>query len=188
MRTPASRLTARWRSCSPQFPFMLGQPHYGAKGEVLKINPEHKGKIQLKFTVHPEPDLSGFVSRHFTESYMLGYRVAQTTGISGHVVSRITRTIFVVRGAREQQFDSASKIEQHRLKFSKRQKEVCGYTKRTSSIPVMRGKCQCLRTCMAPSITSNVIPDQFQKYFKNMEGVIPDREARGVCWRPGVTG
>ena len=94
---------------SPQFPFMLGQPHYGAKGEVLKINPEHKGKIQLKFTVHPEPDLSGFVSRHFTESYMLGYRVAQTTGISGHVVSRITATIFVVRGAREQQFDSASK-------------------------------------------------------------------------------
>ena len=109
LRTPASRLTAWWRSCSPQFPFMLGQPHYGAKGEVLKINPEHKGKIQLKFTVHPEPDLSGFVSRHFTESYMLGYRVAQTTGISGHVVSRITATIFVVRGAREQQFDSASK-------------------------------------------------------------------------------
>ena len=41
--------------------------------------------------------------------------------------------------------------------------------KRTSSIHVMRGKCQCLRTCMAPSITSitsNVIPDQeiFQEH------------------------
>ena len=112
--------------------FMLGQPHYGAKGEVLKIDPEHKGRIQLKFTVHPEPDLSGIISRHFTESYMPGYRAAQRTGISGHVLSRITGTIFVVRGAREQQSDSASKSNIGLgLKFSKRQEEVCGYTKRT---------------------------------------------------------
>ena len=68
--------------------FMLGQPHYGAKGEVLKIDPEHKGRIQLKFTVHPEPDLSGIISRHFTESYMPGYRAAQRCGVSGHIVAR----------------------------------------------------------------------------------------------------
>ena len=154
LRTPASRLSARWRSCSPQFPFMLGQPHYGVKGEVLKINPEHKGKIQLKFTVHPEPD------------HRDHHRGERREGAAVRLCQQ----------------------EQHRLKFNKRQKEVCGYTKRTSSITVMRGKCQCLRTCMAPSITSNVIPDQFQKYLKNVEGVIPDREARGVCWRPSVTG
>ena len=59
--------------------FMLGQPHHGTKGEVLKIDTEHKGKIQLKFTIHPGPDLSGIISRHFTESYMPGYRAAQRT-------------------------------------------------------------------------------------------------------------
>merc|ERR1719410_530731 len=31
--------------------FMLGQPHYGAQGQVKKIDPEHKGRIQLHFEV-----------------------------------------------------------------------------------------------------------------------------------------
>merc|ERR1719410_347709 len=42
--------------------FMLGQPHYGAQGEVIKIDPEHKGRIQLKFTVNQEPNLSAVMS------------------------------------------------------------------------------------------------------------------------------
>ena len=112
--------------------FMLGQPHYGAQGKVIKIDPEHQGRIQLKFTVNPEPDLSGIISRQRSESYMPGYRAAQRCGVSGHIVARITGTIFVVRGAREQQSDSASKSNIGLgLKFSKRQEEVCGYTKRT---------------------------------------------------------
>ena len=43
--------------------FMLGQPHYGAQGEVIKIDPEHKGRIQLRFMVDEEPDLSEVMAR-----------------------------------------------------------------------------------------------------------------------------
>merc|ERR1719419_2072676 len=113
--------------------FMLGQPHYGAQGEVIKIDPEHKGRIQLKFTGNQEPNLSSVMSRQTrSENYMPGYRAGQRCGVSGHVVARITGTIYVVRGAREQQSDSASKSNIGlNLKFSKRQEEVCGYTKRT---------------------------------------------------------
>ena len=113
--------------------FMLGQPHYGAQGKVLKIDPEHKGRIQLKFIISPEPELSGVMSKHSRtgESYMPGYRAAQRCGVSGHVVARITGTIFVVRGAREQTPDSASKTNIGlNLKFGKRGEEVCGYTRR----------------------------------------------------------
>ena len=68
----------------------------------------------------------------FISTSITGYRAAQRCGVSGHVVARITGTIFVVRGAREQQSDSASKSNIGlNLKFSKRQEEVCGYTKRT---------------------------------------------------------
>ena len=114
--------------------FMLGQPHYGAQGEVIKIDPEHKGRIQLKFRVSPEPELGAVMARQSKsgDAYMPGYRAAQRCGVSGHIVARITGTIFVVRGAREQQSDSASKTNIGlNLKFSKRQEEVCGYTKRT---------------------------------------------------------
>ena len=31
------------------FCFMLGQPHYGCKGKVAQISPEHKGRILLEF-------------------------------------------------------------------------------------------------------------------------------------------
>ena len=79
--------------------FMLGQPHYGAQGEVIKIDPEHKGRIQLKFTVNQEPNLSSVMSRQTrSENYMPGYRAGQRCGVSGHVVARITGTIYVVRG------------------------------------------------------------------------------------------
>ena len=42
--------------------FMLGSPHYGAQGSVLRIAPEHQGRIQLKFEAAPEPDLAPVVA------------------------------------------------------------------------------------------------------------------------------
>ena len=114
--------------------FMLGQPHYGCQGEVIKIDPEHKGRIQLRFMVDDEPDLSEVMARTGRKQkfYLPGFKAGQRLGISSHVVARITGTIFIVRGAREQQSDSASKSNIGlNLKFSKRQEEVCGYTRRT---------------------------------------------------------
>ena len=42
---------------------MLGEPHYGALGSVMKIDPEHKGRIQLRFTVSAEPDFRQLFSQ-----------------------------------------------------------------------------------------------------------------------------
>ena len=43
--------------------FMLGNPHHGAQGSVVKIDPEHKGRIQLRFEVGEEPDLGQVMER-----------------------------------------------------------------------------------------------------------------------------
>ena len=114
--------------------FMLGQPHYGAQGEVIKIDPEHKGRIQLRFVVDDEPDISSIIVKpgRKPKFYMPGFKASQRVGVSPHVVARITGTIFIMRGAREQQSDFASKSNIGlNLKFVKRQEEVCGYTRRT---------------------------------------------------------
>ena len=109
--------------------FMLGQPHYGAQGQVIKIDPEHKGRIQLRFEVGEEADLSEVMGRQgmLTERYEPGYRVAQKLGMSGHIMARVMGTIFIIRGAREQQSDSVSKTNIG-LNFNKKSEEVCGFT------------------------------------------------------------
>jgi len=114
--------------------FMLGQPHYGAQGQVIKIDPEHKGRIQLRFEVGPEPDLTKVMEKQdrMTERYEPGFRAAQKLGMSSHVMARVTGTIFIVRGAREQQSDSVSKSNIGlNLKFNKKSEEVCGFTKKS---------------------------------------------------------
>ena len=109
--------------------FMLGQPHYGAQGQVIKIDPEPKGRIQLRFEVGEEADLSEVMARQgmLTERYEPGYRVAQKLGMSGHIMARVMGTIFIIRGAREQQSDSVSKTNIG-LNFNKKSEEVCGFT------------------------------------------------------------
>ena len=74
--------------------FMLAaEPCFGALGRVVKIDPEHKGRIQLKFLVTDEPDLApvfkkqGEVHNTFENSY----RAAKYLGISSHVMARSIR-------------------------------------------------------------------------------------------------
>ena len=53
--------------------FMLGQPHYGAQGEVIKIDPEHKGRIQLKFQVRKptcEKDFCQNFFKYFCQNFL----------------------------------------------------------------------------------------------------------------------
>jgi hypothetical protein len=67
---------------------MLGDPHYGALGTVLKIDPEHSGRIQLRFTVPTEPDFSQLFSQQaqLHERYEAGTTGtvydSQTTSVS----------------------------------------------------------------------------------------------------------
>ena len=56
-----------------------------------------------------------------TERYEPGYRAAQKLGMTGHIMARVTGTIFIIRGAREQQSDSVSKSNIGlNLKFNKK--------------------------------------------------------------------
>ena len=63
--------------------------------------------------------------------YVTGYHAGKQLGINSHILSRITGSIFVMMGAREQQPDTASKTNIGlNLKFNKRNEEVAGFTRK----------------------------------------------------------
>eukprot|EP00092_Neocalanus_flemingeri_P006262 GFUD01006736.1.p1 GENE.GFUD01006736.1~~GFUD01006736.1.p1 ORF type:complete len:1636 (+),score=540.21 GFUD01006736.1:158-5065(+) len=149
--------------------FMLGQPHYGAQGQVIKIDPEHKGRIQLKFEVGEEPDMTDVMAKQavMTERYEPGFRAAQKLGISSHILSRVTGTIYIVRGAREQQSDSVSKTNIGlNLKFNKRSEEVCGFTKKIED-----GQWLYSRGCV------DILRDYQQKFYEVFEYIASSNNA-----------
>ena len=63
---------------------------------------------------------------------MPGYIAAQELGISGHLISRITGSIYVSRHNDERNTDSKVNIGLN-LKFSKRNKEIPGFTRKSTS-------------------------------------------------------
>ena len=113
--------------------FMLGNTQYGCQGSVVQISPEHKGRIQLQFIEPKEIDISDVITRtnELSLIYLTGYQAAQQVGISSHLLSRITGSIFIQKGPREVDSDFANRINVGlNLKFNKKNEEVCGYTKR----------------------------------------------------------
>ena len=47
-----------WQVVVNEKDILVGQPHYGAQGHAIKIDPEHKERIQRRFEVGEEPGLS----------------------------------------------------------------------------------------------------------------------------------
>jgi len=136
--------------------FMLGTPYYGSQGWVLQIDPEHKGRIQLRFLVPAEPELHEVARQQERNRtpYVPGYNAAQQLGITSHILSRITGSIFVMLGAREQQPDTASKANIGlNLKFNKRNEEVAGFTKKAED-----------NTWLYSSACINVLRDYQEKF------------------------
>lgn len=63
--------------------------------------------------------------------YYAGYKAAQKLGISSHLLSRITGTMFVLKGPKEAEVDHAGKVNIGlNLKNNKRGEEVCGFTRK----------------------------------------------------------
>ncbi|XP_012251889.2 5'-3' exoribonuclease 1 isoform X2 [Athalia rosae] len=114
--------------------FMLGHPHYGAMGEVVEGGANIKtGRVKLAMWITSEPNLdavrqgqSGSKSR-----YMHGSIAAQKLGISSHLLSRITGSIYVLQGPREQMEHTKRNLGLN-LKFNKKNEEVPGYTKKVN--------------------------------------------------------
>ncbi len=128
----------QYRTLGELFPpnstcFMLGHPNYGCQGEVvqvgggnvtrvfmpctmghvcLKVSAAHRGRVQLRFLEDPEPDLRSVIRARgdLSNRYMPGFRLAQALGISSHVLSRITGSIFINKSPKATDPDRQARV------------------------------------------------------------------------------
>ncbi|XP_060573103.1 5'-3' exoribonuclease 1-like, partial [Ruditapes philippinarum] len=120
--------------------FMLGWPHYACQGEVIETDTE-SGRVRINLSILEEPQLSNVINHQqihpsmvHADRYYSGYVVAQKVGISSHLLSRLTGTIYVTAGEAELAREQANPHKVNvglNLKFTKRGEEVPGYTKNT---------------------------------------------------------
>ncbi|XP_050453966.1 5'-3' exoribonuclease 1 isoform X1 [Cataglyphis hispanica] len=115
------------------FCFMLGHPYYGAMGEVMQYKDHPKPrriKISIKITKEPTFEVIKQAYAQQRTRYMHGSIAAQRLGISSHLLSRITGTIYVIQASKEE-------IAKHNvglnLKFNKKNEEMPGYTRKENS-------------------------------------------------------
>ncbi|XP_062594329.1 5'-3' exoribonuclease 1-like [Saccostrea cucullata] len=128
----------QFRTLSEMFPvgevaFMLGWPHYGCQGEVLDVEEGESPRVRINVTTLEEPNLAKFINtERYNDQYYTSFQSAQWVGTSSHFLSRITGSIFVKRGSREEPDDSKMVNIGLNLKFTKKNEEVPGYTKLTN--------------------------------------------------------
>lgn len=114
--------------------FLLASPVYGSMGEVLEVKMK-EGRLFLKISTNGEPDVDYVrYNQHSSKSqFMPGSKAAQHIGISSHILSRITGTVFLIVG--NKQADNPSKINIGlNLKFNKKNEEVPGFTKKENNM------------------------------------------------------
>ncbi|XP_014211300.1 5'-3' exoribonuclease 1-like isoform X2 [Copidosoma floridanum] len=113
--------------------FMLGHPHYGSCGEVTEPAVDLKtGRIKVSMRIQLEPNFDRI--RHLQADtrmrYMPGNVAAQRLGISSHLLSRITGTIFVIDGDAVNPSNASKYNVGLNLKFNKKNEEVQGFTRK----------------------------------------------------------
>ncbi|XP_064610977.1 5'-3' exoribonuclease 1-like [Liolophura sinensis] len=116
--------------------FMLGFPHYGCQGEVLDVDSKMDGRIRVSVTILQEPNLQKICDREQSLSmqYLPGFHLAQRIGVSSHLLSRITGSIFMARGSQDTHKEEDHKVNIGlNLKFNKRNEEVPGFTKKVEN-------------------------------------------------------
>ncbi|EZA57402.1 hypothetical protein DMN91_008681 [Ooceraea biroi] len=151
--------------------FMLGHPCYGAMGEVLQnIDNPRPRRIKISIQVTKEPTFES-IKKAYTQQktrYMYGGIAAQRLGISSHLLSRITGTIYVIEASQEE-------LAKHNiglnLKFNKKNEEVPGYTRKengqwlysTKAVDLIRNymmKCPDLFERLAQNVTNDIFQEQ----------------------------
>lgn len=122
---------------------MLGQPGYGLQGRVLSADKNLKGKVRVECDNIHEADIEEQKKRWlsgFTQ-YMPGFVGAQRLGVSPHLLSRVTGTIYLTLSPTEED-DKRSGDRPRRprkinaglsLKFNKTNEEVPGWSKKVDS-------------------------------------------------------
>ncbi|XP_076652966.1 5'-3' exoribonuclease pacman isoform X2 [Halictus rubicundus] len=154
--------------------FMLGHPHYGAMGTVVEPAVSKKsGRIRVSVNASPEPSLLAIKQTHhtFRTKYMIGSTVAQRLGISSHMLSRVTGTIYV----KPNSDDSSQKEIKHNiglnLKFNRKNEEIVGYTRKENG--------HWLYSTKVVKLTRDYMtkyPDLFERLSQNIGNVIPEKE------------
>ncbi|XP_043669186.1 5'-3' exoribonuclease 1 isoform X2 [Vespula pensylvanica] len=174
--------------------FMLGHPHYGAMGEVISSKTSiNSGRIKIYVKVVIEPDLT-MVKQAYAESkiqYIYGSTAAQRLGISSHLLSRITGTIYIMQNNINEIINVGLN-----LKFNKKNEEIPGYTKKengqwlysTKAVDLIRdymAKCPRLFERLAQNITNDVFNEDelFDKSSSELSSIIAwlkEQHFRGV--------
>ncbi|KAK3800409.1 hypothetical protein RRG08_052792 [Elysia crispata] len=108
--------------------FMVGNPHYSAQGTVLEVLPD-MGRVRIVLDVTEEPDFTQMSRTRGRNDYVSNIHAAQHIGIDGHLMSRITGSIFVEKSHAEAGQKGKVNIGLN-LKFTKKMEEVPGYTKK----------------------------------------------------------
>ncbi|XP_036149459.1 5'-3' exoribonuclease 1 isoform X2 [Monomorium pharaonis] len=153
------------------FCFMLGHPYYGAMGEVMQNKDSSKSrriKISIKNVKGPTFEIVKQAYTHQKTRYMHGSIAAQRLGISSHLLSRITGTIYVIQPSK----DEFSKYNLGlNLKFNKKNEEVPGYTRKDNSqwlysqkaVELIRNymiKCPNLFERLAQNVTNDIFQEE----------------------------
>ncbi|KAK5859722.1 hypothetical protein PBY51_021255 [Eleginops maclovinus] len=128
-----------FRSLDELFPpatnvFMVGNPYYGAMGEVQDSSDVIKeGRVRVVFNVPHEPQLEPLIQNQhkYCVKYSPGYILASRLGVTSYLVSRFSGSIFIGRGCKRNPCGEQKANVGLNLKFNKKNEEVPGYTKRT---------------------------------------------------------
>nr|XP_033814322.1 5'-3' exoribonuclease 1 isoform X3 [Geotrypetes seraphini] len=116
--------------------FMLGTPYYGCMGEVQDSSDVLSDcRIRVLFHIPYEPQLDALIQNQhkYSIKYNPGYVLASRLGISGYLVSRFTGSIFIGRGSKKNPHGEHRSNVGLNLKFSKKNEEVPGYTKKVGN-------------------------------------------------------
>ncbi|CAG0880861.1 unnamed protein product [Cyprideis torosa] len=116
--------------------FVVSEAHYGCHGEVVKVKSKPPHTIYVKLTPRKEINLDRFRENYESrfkgrngEKYYRGYEVGNYIGMSPHLVSRVTGTIYIVPEGVDE--NSRDKINVGlNLKSNAKNEQVLGYTKR----------------------------------------------------------
>ncbi|XP_034558490.1 5'-3' exoribonuclease 1 isoform X2 [Notolabrus celidotus] len=114
--------------------FMVGNPYYGAMGEVQDSSDVIKeGRVRVVFNVPHEPQLEPLIQNQhkYCVKYSPGYVLASRLGVTSYLVSRFSGSIFIGRGSKKNPCGEQKANVGLNLKFNKKNEEVPGYTKKT---------------------------------------------------------
>ncbi|MCJ8750241.1 hypothetical protein PDJAM_G00260270 [Pangasius djambal] len=101
--------SSRFKTLEELFPvstavFMVGNPYYGAMGEVQDSSDViSEGRVRVVFTVPCEPHLDALIQNQhkYSIKYSPGYVLASRLGITSYLVSRFSGSIFIGRGSKK---------------------------------------------------------------------------------------